>query len=440
MTERRQGLWNAASRLVGAFGSLALVPMASRSLSDTEFGVWVVLSTVSAVLAFSDLGIANALVTDLATAATHGDTRRIRGLISTATGLLVVIGALIAAGAFALPALVDLNGLFGVSSNESPIGTVPATIAYLVVLAASLPLGVALRVLTAMHRSDLTAQVTIAGAVGQLILGALVALTNGGLTAFAAVAAGSGALSGAVAWVLAVRVFPATRPAPRSLERQMARRLVARGSAYLTISVAGAIGFETDAFVIANRLGHTDSATYVVPAKLFLIVPGVLALYFTPLWPSVARACAQGDGAWLRTNFRRALLLAFGVGTIASVGVALVVQPIMAVLSPGTPKPSGQLVAILTGLSVVHSVSAPVASFLSGLGLVGIQAVSAAAMAIANLVASLILVRSIGLTGPPLATVGCQSLITLVPLTVLLMRRLALFGETEPLPTRAEPQ
>lgn len=439
MTERRQGLWSAASRLAGALGSLALVPLASRSLSETEFGVWVVLSTVSAVLAFSDLGIANALVTDLATSAALGDTRRIRGLISTATGLLGVVGGLIAVVAFILPTLVDINGLFGVSSQDQ-IGTVPATIAYLVVLGASLPLGVALRVLIAIHRSELTAKVTIAGAVAQLILGALVAFTDGGLTAFAAVAAGSGTLSGAIAWMLAVRVFPASRPTPRALERQAAKRLVARGSAYLTISVAGAIGFETDAFVIANRLGHTESATYVVPAKLFLLVPGVLALYFTPLWPSVARARAHGDGAWLRANFRRALMVAFGVGTIASAGVALVVQPVMSVLSPGTPKPSAELVAILTALAVVHSVSAPVASFLSGLGLVGIQAISAAGMAVTNLVASLLLVRSLGLTGPPLATVGCQSLITLVPLTVLLMRRLALIGEAEPLPTGTEPR
>lgn len=440
MTERHQGLWNAASRIVGAFGSLALVPLASRSLSETEFGVWIVLSTVSAVLVFSDLGIANALVTDLATAAAHGDTRRIRRLISTATGLLTVIGGLIAVVAFVLPTFIDINSLFGVSSNQSRIDTVPATIAYLVVLGGSLPLGVALRVLTSIHRSDLTAKVTIAGAVGQLTLGALVAFTDGGLTAFAAVAAASGSLSGAMAWVLTVRVFPGARPTPRAVERQTARRLVARGGAYLTISVAGAIGFETDAFVIANRLGHADSATYVVPAKLFLLVPGILALYFTPLWPSVARARAHGDGAWLRANFRRALMLAFGVGTITSAGVALVVHPTMAVLSPSTPKPSLQLVATLMALAVVHSVSAPVASFLSGLGLVGIQAVSAAVMAIANLVASLVLVRSIGLTGPPLATVGCQLLITLVPLTVVLRRRLALVGETEPLPTRAEPQ
>lgn len=440
MTERRQGLWSAASRLVGAFGSLALVPLASRSLSETEFGVWIVLSTVSAVLAFSDLGIANALVTDVATAAAHGDTRRIRSLISSATGLLAVIGGLIALIAFVLPTVVDIHRLFGVSSEESRLGAVPATIAYLVVLGGSLPLGVALRVLTSIHRSDLAAKVTIAGAIAQVTLGALVTLTDGGLTAFAAVAAASGCLSGAMAWVLALRVFPASRPTPRSVERETVRRLVGQGGAYLTIGLAGAIGFETDAFVIANQLGHTNGAMYVVPAKLFLLVPGVLALYFNPLWPSVARARALGDGDWLRAHFRRALMLAFGVGTIASVGVAIVVHPAMAMLSPGTPKPSAQLIATLTALAVVHSVSAPVAAFLSGLGMVGIQAVTAVLMAVFNLVASLVLVRSIGLTGPPLATVGCHLLIALVPLTLVLMRRLALVGEAEPLPSRAEPQ
>lgn len=425
---RRHGLWNVAGRLAGAGGSLALVPLASRSLSGEEFGIWVILSSISAVLIFSDLGIANAMVTDMASAAAERDESAFRSLVTTGAGLLTVIGAVVVALGLVLSNVLDLNRLFGVSGPTSGPPTATATAVYLAVLGASLPLTVGPRILIAIQRSDAAARVAILATMLQVCLGGLVAASGGGLVAFAAVAAASGVMSGAAAWLVACRLYPAARPKAASIRGTAARHLLRRGSAYLTISVAGALGFETDTLVIAHALGPTRTAAYVVPARLFLLVAAVVTVYFIPLWPTVAHARSCGDAVWLRVRFQRALVTALAGSTAASFALALLARPAVGVLSPAVERPDFALIATLAALAVVHAASAPVAAFLSGLDLVRIQAVSAATMAVVNLISSIVLVRSLGVVGPPLATVVCQVTITLIPLTVMLFRRLRSVG------------
>ncbi|MGH9305517.1 MAG: lipopolysaccharide biosynthesis protein [Acidimicrobiales bacterium] len=410
--------------MAGAIGSLALVPLASRSLSQEEFGVWIVLSTLSALLAFSDFGIANALVSDLAASAETGDVAAFRSLVTTGAGLLALLGAMLVVLGIVLPQVLDVNRLLGVPGENSFVSSTQAAQAYLAILGLSLPLTAAVRILVAIERSDTAAKLAIAATAVQVLLGGLASVWHGGLVVFTMVAAGPGLLTGAAAWIACIRFYPPARPALSSIQPAVAKRLLGQGGAYATIGLAGALGFETDAFIIANRLGSTGGAAYMVPAKLFLMVPALVGVYFTSLWPAVARARARRDRTWLLARFRRTGIAAVVTSTAAAIAVGFLVRPAVEVLAPNVPRPGLALVVILAGLAVVLSSSVPVASFLSGLNLVRSQAVSAVAMATANLVGSILLVRHLGLTGPPLATVGCQAVITLAPLTFLVLRHI----------------
>jgi len=425
---RGQGLWSVAGRLAGAAASLVIVPVASRSLSRPEFGAWIVLSTVTSVLAFTDFGITNAVVTDVAAAVATGDMARVRHVVSTAAALLTVIGAgLIALSALMLPSLGGEH-LLGVPAGQSSTPIQEAALAYLMVFAISLPLTVGLRILAALHRSDLVGRINILSSALQIIVALVAALAHGGIVVFALIAGSAPVISGTLGWVLATRVCSASRPSPVHICRRTTPLLLSRGAGYLTIGVAGAIGFETDALVIARMLGTGSSAAYLVPAKVFLMIPALLTVYFTPMWPAVARAVAAGEALWLRRAFRRALRTALLGSLACALPLSLCIRGAVAVLSPTTERPGLPLILALVALTVVLSVSAPVAAFLSGLALVRVQAVSAAFMAAFNLAGSIVLVRTLGLLGPALATVVTQTLLTLVPLILVVRRRLTPSG------------
>jgi len=420
---RYEGGWNVAARLAGAAGSLALVPLAGVALPARELGVWLVLSTLAGVLAFSDLGIANAAVSDLAAAAARGATAKFRSVVSTATALLIAAGLAVVALGLVLPALVHLDRLLGVPATVPTVG--PAVSVYLLVLGASLPLSASMRILAALQRSDIGARIAIGAAVAQVVLGATAAAAGARLPVFTALALFPVAGGGLVAWMVVARQWPAVRPRVTAVDRFEVRRLSGRAVAYLTVGVAAAVGFETDALVIAHELGSGAAASYVLPAKLFAMIPAVAAVYFLPLWPAVARERLAGDGVSMQAWFRQVVVGACGFAASAALLVALVAGPVTVLLAPTTDRPRLALLLTLGVLAVVLSVSMPVAMFLSGLGLVRVQAVSAVAMAGANVALSIWLVRVLGSVGPPLATLAAQTVLTLLPSIVLVHYRLA---------------
>ena len=49
------------------------------------------------------------------------------------------------------------------------------------------------------------------------------------------------------------------------------------------IGIAAAVGFQTDALVIASRLGVESVPEYAAPYRLFSLVTGVVTLFALPL-------------------------------------------------------------------------------------------------------------------------------------------------------------
>ena len=79
--------------------SLVMVPLAAHTLPRAEFGAWLLLSTIPALIGFLDLGLANGLVTIVATESPRGDEgrRNIHRYVSSAAFLLLGVGVTLAA-------------------------------------------------------------------------------------------------------------------------------------------------------------------------------------------------------------------------------------------------------------------------------------------------------------------------------------------------------
>jgi O-antigen/teichoic acid export membrane protein len=96
----------------------------------------------------------------------------------------------------------------------------------------------------------------------------------------------------------------------------------------------------------------------------------------------------------------------------------------MDTITPAVVTPQTGLLVTLCVASLVHTLSIPYVIVLSGLGLLRAQLVSAVATAGVNLALSVVLASWIGLIGPALAAALCLTFITLVPMTVVIRKRL----------------
>src|SRR5690349_3754393 len=72
--------------------TLVTLPIAARALTASEFGVLVVLTGVTSLFGFADLGIGFALTTQVAAARARADVRALQEAIGTGMGMTAASG------------------------------------------------------------------------------------------------------------------------------------------------------------------------------------------------------------------------------------------------------------------------------------------------------------------------------------------------------------
>ena len=81
-------LTNLVAKLVTVGTSFATVPLTLHYLGDERFGLWMTISSLSALLAFADFGLGNGLLNAVAEASGRDDPAAIRRLVASAAAML----------------------------------------------------------------------------------------------------------------------------------------------------------------------------------------------------------------------------------------------------------------------------------------------------------------------------------------------------------------
>jgi O-antigen/teichoic acid export membrane protein len=189
---------------------------------------------------------------------------------------------------------------------------------------------------------------------------------------------------------------------------------------YSLMQVATVIGYNSDYIVISQILGAKAVAEYAVPIKMFTIVGSLMLIMLSPIWPAYSEAMARGDWAWVQATLKRSLVAGLCI-TISSGAVFVVFGGTMiARWTGGRILPSTILLFALAIWGIVGGVSACVGTFLAASS-IRFQAISAIAAAAANLLLSIYLTKSIGVSGVVFGSIIAQSVV-LIPGLVLTRR------------------
>src|SRR5207248_1590644 len=108
--------------------------------------LFMTLSAVPLVMSFSDFGIGNGLLTELAKSSAREDRPALARLVSSATWMLTGIGALAVAVAAMLCAWVPWSAILHIGGREAAAETAPALFVFAVGAALNMPLGVVQRI------------------------------------------------------------------------------------------------------------------------------------------------------------------------------------------------------------------------------------------------------------------------------------------------------
>ena len=377
--------------------------------------MWSLLVTAVALLGFADLGLANGLMNVLADALGRDDHATARKAVTASVAGLCALTLAGAAVAAVAVVAVPWERVLNVDPTEVP-SLDAALAAFAACVLVSIPAGLGQRVHLAYQQGWAASLTSGVGSLLSLGFVAAAAVTGAGLPWFVAAMLGGTALAavGETAWVLG-RSHRDLRPARRDLDLQVLTRLRRSGLLFFVLAAAGAAAYQSDTIVISHHLGAAEVTRYAITLRLFTLVPTALAALLLPLWPVYGEALARDDLTWVRTTLRRSALLALGATGISSLLLVFVARPILEAWAPEVAPPDRGLLLALGSWAVVSTVSTAIAMYLNGANVIRLQVTVAILMAVANLVLSIVLVRSVGVAGPVWASVITQITIVLIP-------------------------
>jgi len=415
-----------------------MVPFALRYLGTERFGLWATISAVTAMLGFADLGVGNGLVNALSKAHGLDDEASATAYVSTAffslLGLSLGFGGLFW---LAYPH-VAWGGLLNVNSSLAASEAGPAVAVFVACFLASMPLGVAQRVHMAYQEGFLA---NLWLALGALVGfgGALLALNlGGGLPWFVFAFAGGPVVAYTVnSLVLFGLQRRWLRPRLREVTAQARKKILGAGFLFLILGLAAAVGYQSDAIVIARLLGAKKVAQYAVPMKLFFLTPTVLGFMLVSLWPAYGEAIARGDIAWVKRAFVRSVKLSFLFNALPTTFLVIWGREIIHLWAGPQINPPFSLMIALGGWAILTSLLGPLAMLFNGANVIGFQVVWASVMATANIGLSILLTRTLGVAGAVYGTLISSVFFLVIPYC---FRTKKLFADAEAIGAHTDDQ
>jgi O-antigen/teichoic acid export membrane protein len=413
------------TRLITIGVSLLMVPMAVHYLGKEQYGLWVAVSSLVAMLAFLDGGAGNAVINMVAHASGSKEDN-LSKIVSTAFYSLMAvsfIGCLLFALAFPF---VSWGKLLGVSESTSLSDLNIVVLIVGMFFFISIFTTLVGKIQRGLQEGNLDNFWSGVGAVLSLLFVYIAICKDAGLVGFV-IAFLAGSMLAYLASNVHYLIFYRRNLHPRftNVNSAIAKDLFAVGGMFFVLQIAGAIQGQADNVIIANMLGAAAVTNYSICMKLFLMVPMLFNLVLTPLWPAYREAFASGDMEWVKRVFVKSIRWALFISIPSAFMLVMLGGWIIELWVGQEMVPS---MALLIGCGiwlVLMTIGNALGVFLNGLQLVKIQIIIATSSAIMNVLISIFLIKTIGVVGAVFGSVISYVIFAILPYFVIVKKILS---------------
>jgi O-antigen/teichoic acid export membrane protein len=390
--------------LVETVIGLVLLPFNLHHLGAVDYGLWILIGSVTMHFSLLDLGYGGAMVKFVAQYRAHRDSRALNEIASTMFFVMAGFG-LLAYGVATLLAFNLGTLLPSLTADQAVLGRwLLLMIAVLVAL--NFPFGVFGGITNGFQRYDANNLVAITTSVLAALVNVAVLLLGFGLVVLVA----STTFVRIVAFLFyrrtAYRVYPALRIRP-GLARRARLREVTGFSVYSgVIDWANKLNYQLDELVIGAFLGPAFVAVWAVAERIISGTQRLTNQLNGVLFPLIVDSDATSNQARLQQILHQGTRLSLAM--VIPIAVVLIVLGDVLVLA-WTRAEMSAAVPVLQVLAVAVCIrvgNATGNTLLKGSGRHKLVAWTNLAMGIANVALSIYLVREHGLVGVALGTLA----------------------------------
>ena len=380
---------------------VVMLPFNIAHLGTAAYGLWVLTASVTAYFSMLDLGYGHAQVKFAAQYRALRDKRALNEIVSTLFFIFAGIGLV----AYSIATLLafNLESLFNITAEQAGTGRNVLLIigAY---VALGFPFSVFGGIVNGFQRQYVNGVVAIVTAVVAAIVNVVVLLAGYGLLELVAATTTVRILSYIAYRANAYRVFPGLRIRPRFFSLVRLREVTGFSAFILIIDLANKLNYGTDTLVIGVFMSTAMVAIWTVAQRLIDTTQQLTGTLNGVLFPVVVDSATAGDGDRLRLVFLQGTRLSLAMVILMATGLVLLAHPVVMLwVGPAFTEsvPVIYLLAVAVTLRVGNSTATTV---LKGAGMHRLLALSNVALAVSNVVLSVLLVRRYGLIGVALGT------------------------------------
>jgi len=290
--------------------SLVIVPLTLNYLNPSNYGIWLVLSSMVMWIAFFDIGFTQGLRNKFAIAKAKGDIQLARSYISTAYYYISIIFIIVWIVLFVVRKFVHWHSLLNIPiENENEISSLA------VIILTYLCLQFVLRIINTVLIADQNpAKASLLDLLGQaislVIIFLLTKFTKGSLI-YLGLAVGISQiivlLFGSV--ILFKNQYKAYRPSFKYVKKEYAKDLLNLGIKFFVPQIAAIVQYQSASFLIAHYFNTEQVTSYNIAYKYFFTLQMVFMILLTPLWSGVTDAYNTGDVKWIKNVVGKYLLI-----------------------------------------------------------------------------------------------------------------------------------
>lgn len=423
--DSRQVIRNAVVNYLGlGFGivtGFVLTPILLRHFGPTNYGLWVLLTSVVGYAGLLDAGVGTAVIQHASQAYARDDQRALAEIYATATAFYCVSGALLVGlcGLF-VPYLGAALHIAHASDSAARIVVVTLGISSAVSFAGNVPTAA----LVGGGRSDRLGLASMPLSLASRLAQIAVVLSGGGLVALAVTSLVTGLIGIVVTLLVARHTFPGFTMRLNVASRAMAGALLRSGRRNTMVSIAGVVSYGLDQVVIAAVLPLARLAPYAVALRAVNVVRNISAAGTGALVPTYGHAEAMDDKDRQFRMLAAAVFLSMAVMLPTEIAMVGFGRPLLRLWLGDVPP---QTFRVLVALAIVFALQLPghqCVGLLTGSGHNRLIARIGLPMALVNLAISIGATFWLGPIGPAIGSLPQVAIFDAALLPWLVCRQL----------------
>ncbi|MCX4181968.1 oligosaccharide flippase family protein [Enterobacter sp. HSTU-ASh6] len=409
-------LFSLCAKVISMLSIFITIPATLSYLGNELFGIWMTISSLVAMLTFADMGIGNGIINKLSKSINTNSIVDTKKIITNAFVVLLTIAIVINIVFVISSSLLDWNAVLNLSAKVNHTSVKNALFAFIFCFSLNI-------VFSAVQKIQLAYQLGFLASVWQII-GSVFSLIF--LFVFIHYRLEMAWLVFAVVGIPAIfqllnflyfsfKVCKVNFIVFKYMKFSEMRYLLGAGGLFFALQISMALTYTSDNLILNGYLGAQAVTDYSVHVRLYSIVPILMGMVLTPLWPAYSSARIKQDNNWIMQTWKKSIVMAFIVSLVLGGIITALLPSIFHIWLNDKVRPIYDLAILLFIWKMFEAMGLTISCFLNGMNLIKSQAIIGVSTAIIAVAMKLALVKVIGINGVLLGTLLPFAIMTFLP-------------------------